>query len=503
MKIAFRLSHKALIIVAVPLLFELVFLATLTTLLKRAEYEIWRERHSKAVISESNALLKNFVDSGFALYMYGSTGADAFLERYKELSYQIQLQIRSLKIMIRDSPNQKESLVRLEMVTNHATEILARTSQLVNDGRAAHRFSEEKAELESMLSDLTSQLRMFVKEQEKAEQVDPQAEAQSRILVMQCLVVGVFLNIVVAVFLAIYFNRGITKRLHVLMENTERLLKGQSLHERVSGGDEVARLDDVFHQMAEALAEAARRKQELMSMVSHDLRTPLTSVHASLTLLSEGVFGQLPARVLKEIITAENNTTRLIGLINDLLDIEKIEAGQLRVELKESQIDLLFERSIEAVKAFADKQCVKVEIEFCGLVVYADPERVIQILVNLISNAIKFSPPESTVKLCALSRDGMVVIQVIDKGRGVPAKLKNAIFERFQQVEVADAKEKNGTGLGLTICKSLVELQGGRIGVESEEGFGSTFWFALPMTKAMLPVARHRSAEKDYSQMSL
>lgn len=483
MKTSLSLKQKALILVAVPLLFEFAFVATMAFLLKRAEHEIWRERHSRAVVSESNSLLKNFLDCAFALYMYGNTGGDIFLERYKELNDQIHIQIRSLKIMLRDSPHKKESLLRLEAVSNRATQLLAQGGQIVDDNRALSRLKEDREGLERILEELTAELRAFVRAQEKAEQIDPQAEVRTRFWLMQCLIVGITFNVVLAFFLAVSFNRSTTRRLHILMDNTERLPKGQPLNELVAGGDELARLDLVFHQMAKALAEAATRKQELVSMVSHDLRTPLTSVRASLTMLSEGVFGELSGRAQKEVNTAENNAARLIHLINDLLDIERIESGQMCFIPCAVSVQSLFEQAVETVGAFAEQNAVTINITSTDLIIYADPDRVTQILINLLSNSIKFSPPQSSVSLRADQEEQFVKIQVVDSGRGVPEGLQKTIFGRFQQVEDSDAKEKQGSGLGLAICKSLVDLHGGRIGVDSREGLGSNFWFLIPRIK--------------------
>ncbi len=487
MKINFnlKLSHKGLILVAIPLLFEIFFVGVLVLALKQAETEIWRERHSKSVLSESNALLKNVIDCGFALYLYGTTGSDKAMERYKELSTAIPKQIYSLKILLRDSKNQRASLERVKQIGNKSTELLSEGSLLIADSRSIKKLNQDRGVMEQLLTDLTSELRAFVKEMEKSEQVDPQAEAKSRLVVIYCLVFGIIANIVLAVSLALYFNRGTSRRLLILMDNTDKLSRNQTLHERIGGGDEIAHLDHVFHNMAEALAEAARRKQELVSMVSHDLRTPLTSVQASLTLLSEGVLGSLPARAHKEVTNAENNTNRLINLINDLLDIEKMEAGQLRIDCHKTPVLPIFERSYEAVKAFADKQNVNIKIIDTDLEIYADGDRIIQVLVNLFSNAIKFSPPESTVTLEAVPADAFVELRVIDQGRGIPESFMKSMFQRFQQVDqIGDAKKKKGTGLGLAICKSLVELHGGEIGVRSVEGEGSTFWFKIPVEKA-------------------
>ncbi|MBX9689646.1 MAG: HAMP domain-containing histidine kinase, partial [Candidatus Obscuribacterales bacterium] len=226
---------------------------------------------------------------------------------------------------------------------------------------------------------------------------------------------------------------------------------------------------------------------ELVSMVSHDLRTPLTSVQASLTLLSEGVMGALPARAQKELANAESNTSRLINLINDLLDIEKMEAGQLHIECRRTEVYPLFEAACEAVKAFADKQKVNIKLIDNDFDIYADGDRIIQVLINLLSNAIKFSPEQSTVTMEALCLESVVELRVIDQGRGIPETFMKNMFQRFQQVDqIDDAKKKKGTGLGLAICKSLVELHSGEIGVLSVEGQGSTFWFRIPIEKPCL-----------------
>jgi len=487
MKINFnlKLSHKGLILVAIPLVFELVFVGALVLSLKRAEFEIWRERHSKDVHSETNALLKNFMDTGLALYVYGTTGNDTSLERYKDLSIEIPHQISRLKILLRDSPNSAQAIERIKAIGNRVTDLLSQGSEIIADSHAIRRLAQDREAMERLLSDLTGELRTFAKEQEKAEQVDPLAEARSRNLVITCLGIGISLNFIIAFSLARYFNRGTARRLLVLMSNTERLSRNQELQARIGGGDEIAHLDDVFHNMAEALAEAARRKAELVSMVSHDLRTPLTSVQASLTLLSEGVLGTLPARAVKEITNAENNATRLINLINDLLDIEKMEAGQLAIDCQMTEVYPLFERSYESVKAFADKTSVNIRMVDSDIRIYADGDRIIQVLVNLLSNAIKFSPADSTVTLKAVEvENNLVELRVVDQGRGIPESFLSSMFQRFQQVDkIGDAKKKKGTGLGLAICKSLVELHGGEIGVRSVEGQGSTFWFRIPAEK--------------------
>ena len=251
--------------------------------------------------------------------------------------------------------------------------------------------------------------------------------------------------------------------------------------------------------------EVERMKKEFVSTVSHELRTPLTSIRGSLTLLAVGAMGALPEQVKKVVSIAERNTIRLIGLINDILDIEKLEAGKLDMVFENSPLTNILERSEQAVSAFAANNGVTLDIQPTGLMVHADGDRLVQVIVNLVSNAVKFSPKGAAVTVASEEiPGGMIEIRVIDRGRGIPESFKNRLFQRFQQVEASDAKKKGGTGLGLAICKGIVEQHGGSIGVESEEGRGSMFWFRVPKAQVIVaPVSAQPATDAGMVTMSL
>jgi signal transduction histidine kinase len=473
-----KLSHKGLILVAVPLVFELVFVTTLAILLKQAEHETWRARHARTVVAESNSLLNNFMNSAASLYMFRFTNKDVFMERYEKLSAEIPGQIRLLKVLLRDSPNQEEALEQIETTSNRAMTLLSESRDAAERGQHLGDLQEQ---LGKSSKELMDDLGKFVEQQEKAEYVDPQAESEARLLVVRCLMAGIVFNILLAVFLAIYFNKSATQRLNVLVDNTRRLSGGETLHEPVEGGDEISHLDHVFHEMADKLKEAARHKQEMIAMVSHDLRTPLTSVQAALTMLSTGVMGELPSDAGKEVLIAEKNTDRLIDLINDLLDIERLEAGTLQIDPSNVDLAPILESSNDTVQKLAKEKKVNIHIESTGLAVFVDRNRIVQVLVNLLSNAIKFSPPNTTISIEAKELAGQVELRVKDQGRGIPEENLSTVFERFKQVKKSDADRGKGTGLGLAICKAIIDGHGGEIGVESQEGKGSTFWFRVSL----------------------
>jgi signal transduction histidine kinase len=200
-------------------------------------------------------------------------------------------------------------------------------------------------------------------------------------------------------------------------------------------------------------------------------------------MLASGLFGELNERGEHLLKVAESNSNRMLCLINDLLDLEKAEYGGLKLDYSTLDLNDILNQSINTVSDLAFRKQVHLELEPTPLAIQADQNRVLQILINLISNAIKFSAKESTIKIWAEEKANMAFINVMDQGRGIPEDMTETIFERFHQVEIADAVDKGGSGLGLAICKTLVELHGGKIAVKNNPEKGSTFFFSLPLAE--------------------
>ncbi|MEO8203340.1 MAG: PAS domain-containing sensor histidine kinase [Betaproteobacteria bacterium] len=228
--------------------------------------------------------------------------------------------------------------------------------------------------------------------------------------------------------------------------------------------------------------EADRVKQEFTSTLSHELRTPLTSIIGSLQLVNSGVLGEQNEDQAELTQVAERNGQRLLDLINDILDIEKIESGKLTLFSEPMAMEELVTESIKLNQGFADRYEVKLAIHGVkDVVVNADRKRLLQVMTNLISNAAKFSPKGGSVDIEMQVDDGKVLVCVADRGNGIPENFRGRIFGRFAQADSADTRAKGGTGLGLAICKRLVELMGGTIGFREREGGGTVFWFELPV----------------------
>lgn len=287
----------------------------------------------------------------------------------------------------------------------------------------------------------------------------------------------------------------------------------------VNGGDEVlAIVRDITERK-----EVEQLKNEFVSIVSHELRTPLTSVRGSLSLISGGVAGEIPDEAKALVNIAHKNTERLILLINDILDIEKIESGKMDFHLNPVELMPLVEQALEANRGYSEQYGVQLVLEsgLPGVQVNVDRDRLIQVLTNLLSNAAKFSPPNGTITLSVsrfqkdetaidstveviasesqLSTDqpihptlregqsptslipnSFIRVAVTDWGCGIPEDFRPRIFQKFAQADSSDTRQKGGTGLGLSICKAIVEKLGGHIGFETQTNVGTTFYFDLP-----------------------
>lgn len=225
--------------------------------------------------------------------------------------------------------------------------------------------------------------------------------------------------------------------------------------------------------------QAARLKDELIGVVSHELRGPLTAIRGGLRLMAPHV-ETLDGTSRKLFDMATRNSDRLLRLVNDLLDLERTESGAIPLERRVVPTAQLLEDARDASSGVSESAGIPVEISADDSTVNGDPDRLVQVLMNLIGNAIKFSPPDGVVQLSGRRDADEVHFTIRDQGRGIPEDQIDRIFDRFAQVEANDAKQRGGAGLGLSICRPIVFQHGGRIWAESEPGQGSTFHFVVP-----------------------
>jgi signal transduction histidine kinase/CheY-like chemotaxis protein len=255
--------------------------------------------------------------------------------------------------------------------------------------------------------------------------------------------------------------------------------------------EELKRSREESEQQKSRLAEQAdldRTKSEFISTVSHELRTPLTSIRGALGLLSSGLMGDIDSKAQNLLRIASTNAERLIRLINDILDLERMESGRAQANLRRCSLFDLAHEAVDSMTGMAEAVHIRLSLHCFAAsdAIYfdADPDRILQVMTNLLSNAIKFSPPASMVSVQINANNESLFLKVVDRGRGIPEDKLESIFNRFQQVESADSSKKGGTGLGLAICRSIISQHGGTIWAqpnkeEGKESPGTTFCVQL------------------------
>ncbi|RYE53645.1 MAG: HAMP domain-containing histidine kinase [Sphingobacteriales bacterium] len=222
--------------------------------------------------------------------------------------------------------------------------------------------------------------------------------------------------------------------------------------------------------------------------MSHELRTPLTSINGVLGLLAAGAIPKIPVKAVDLLVIAKNNADRLGRLVDDILDIEKLEFGQLQLDVVECEINDLIRQAVAQNSGYAIKYGVSLvldreSIEQHNVVVSVDTDRFLQVMLNLISNAVKYSNLDGKVTISTKLKDRIITVYVEDKGMGIPEAFRSRVFQKFAQADSSDTRKRDGTGLGLSITKVIVERMGGKINYVTELNKGTTFYFSLPVVR--------------------
>ncbi|MBY0551270.1 MAG: PAS domain-containing sensor histidine kinase [Candidatus Obscuribacterales bacterium] len=591
------LFHKALILIAVPLAFELILLSSLYGLLQHAEKEAFRAEHAKTVIAKTTEVVQLLFDAGVTFVAYDAASKPLFEKRLMQIFERIPAELANLEVLVENNKSYSMLVLKVRKESSEAiSELLTEKRDLDRGGRLNIMVA---LRLKEQLNDCVSELGKIIKS-EKASQIDPEAAPRLKSLIYMLILFGLIMSVVIAVLLVLIFHAGTSKRLEALMDNSLRMSQREPLAPPLTGNDEIAKLDHAFHYAADVLNEAARKeravfenaadvictisgegqisavspavtevlgwqpseltgrkwiemvaeedreaalkwseglhgketahllenkcirrdgqtvdmlwsghwsqkegslfcivhditkrkelerfKQEFAAMVSHDLRTPLAAVQSTLTVLGRGAWGELSERAQKKVQVAEANIKQSIELINTLLEIDKMESGKLSLDLDDVSLLPLVRRCAEAVAALSERKQITLKLPTKGVEVMADPDRLAQVIMNLMGNAIKFSPEKSTITLTIESDDEHVTVFVTDEGPGIPEDVQQTIFDRYHQLDGDLKKKKEGSGLGLAICKAIVDAHRGTIGVTSVDGHGSSFWFRIPLEQPL------------------
>jgi signal transduction histidine kinase len=286
-------------------------------------------------------------------------------------------------------------------------------------------------------------------------------------------------------------SRSFSKPIRDLYRATQELEKGNfKVTTTIKTNDELAQLSDAFNRSALALSKMEeernnldKSKSEFLSITSHELRTPITPLKAQLQMLQQEYFGKLTDKQKESIVVILRNAERLNKIIEDFLEISRIEAARLKFAFRKTDLHDIAKETIEFMTGFAREKNIQLVSSCTALpLIEIDPDRISQVLRNLVHNAIKFSPPESTIEIKLELQKDFVQFSVKDQGVGLSTEDQTRVFEPFYQVEGSLSRNYGGTGLGLTICRGIIEAQKGKIWVESKPGYGCTFYFTVPLT---------------------
>ena len=286
-------------------------------------------------------------------------------------------------------------------------------------------------------------------------------------------------------------SRSFSKPIHDLNKAAQELEKGNfKIQTNIKTNDELAQLSEALNRSAIALSKMEeernnldRSKSEFLSITSHELRTPITPLKAQLQMLQQEYFGKLTDKQKESLTIILRNAERLNKIIEDFLEISRIEAARLKFAFRKTDLHETIKETIEFMTGFAKEKNISLASPSNQLpIIEIDPDRISQVLRNLVHNAIKFSPQNSTIEINALLQNDHILFSVKDQGVGLSTEDQIRVFEPFYQVEGSLRRNYGGTGLGLTICRGIIEAQKGKIWVESKLNVGSTFYFTIPLT---------------------
>lgn len=597
-QIKLKLSHQLLLLVIIPVVFELIIGIMLYSSLQSSGEELKQEARSRQLLKKVNEVRSEFLWSYQACNEYVfSQGADkSKLDLYLKHAWAAARDISALKTLVRGDKQSEEKIATVEKLTKGAKEYTDKFLDAYSKGDFIifMTYGNYVKKCATGASDILNgmieqQLELLDK---YAERKSDERNAQSKLVLLAVFGSGALVSI-----FAVLLSLRISTRFDVLIDNAQRLAAGQELNPPLEGQSELEILDREFRRMSQELEntlrkqraivdyaadvicslnpalsfsemstaaltvwgyepdeligkrvasivygddverttqvlegaqhapvdsfenrvvrkdgsivdtrwsvryveqekslvcvahdisqrkELERMKQEFVAIVSHDLRSPLTSINMRLGTLAGGMHGDLPAAALKIISGIEASVVRLIGLINDLLDVEKLESGAWDMRFVEKSFLETMEIATESLLALGEKKKVEIVLPLNDVIVKADHERLTQVVANIMSNAIKFSPENSKVFVTQEAKNGFLEVRISDNGPGILEEERALVFDRFRQSK-RDSGKKTGSGLGLAICAAIIKEHGGKIGVDSNNGKGSTFWFQIPLERA-------------------
>lgn len=354
------------------------------------------------------------------------------------------------------------------------------------DGQFLNEFEQmesTKALVDNLMNEVDSLTSKYGK---VAAEFQPEA-LKARSHLRNVIIATIASTILLVAAVANAINKKTLSRLQTLMQNMNHFANARQSYEKLEGSDELAELDAAFQKMAGQRDRLEDIRKSMRAMVSHDLRTPLTTVGVMIEFTLEDPEENLSNKVRHRLGRIGSETQRLKRLADTLLDIEQIQDGKLQMSYSQVIVSDLFSVAMNATQALADKKNIVLAADAGDQGLVCDKDRTIQVLINFISNAVKFAPKNSKIELTAtLTEDSQLRFSVLDQGPGIEDDKVSALFNKFSQLDQPEDTKKLGSGLGLYICKMLITSQNGNLGYSRRPCGGSCFWFVLPIKQSAI-----------------
>ena len=473
--------HKVLWLVLIPLLLQSIFVLLLLQQMRFNEALIAEERQQSFITLNVNLM---FLDSLKAtvselIYMLNNDSKirPVVLKNFEAVDHEVSV----LATLLADADDERLGCLKnwRKLLRGFSTQV--KTFHVENKTKLSNKLMENIKvfrPLQKKALKIRAQARKIFDSENQETQALREQQQESRQKITQILFVGLIANFFVSMLMFVAFSRDVSSRLKRVVQNAADLGRTEkTLPDLLPGKDELAYLDLILRHTKEKLNFAAQERATMMKLIAEDMQNPLKEAQSALRSFRQEKGSDLNDRMNKQLKRGQSNIDRVLLLIKDLLTMETLETGKVGLERSQVQLVELVDESLAIVASLAADKKIQLANECSNVEIWVDRARLIQTLINYLSNAIKFSSAETKIVVSNSLSDDRVRVNVIDQGPGMDEQTRQRVFERFFQAE--GAEKKQGYGLGLAICSLIIESHDGKLGVDSELGKGSCFWFEL------------------------
>lgn len=482
MKFQPTIANQGLLLITIPLIFEIIFVISLWTTLRQIDAQRQDIARSREFVAEVIDLTKSFLDAGICLGAWKTTRSDEFSHQYDSILVNVPDIYKRLTVLSGTDPQRQHHVEALKVNGKQILDLISGFRKPTGIAMLVLMDPVEyRHKLTAAYQGFFSETGAISREEKERQNLSPAVEEKQRQLLSLILLAGVTINIFISLAMVRFFSNKITRRLSILTDNCRRFVDRRNLNHLVGGQDEIADLDVHIHDMADEVRNAEQKRDEYVQMVNHDLRAPLAAIQTILAGTAKGLYGELTEKGQSRIADAREDASRLVDLINETMEADRLESGQFQLQRDDFDLGELIANVTSSLRPLMEQKNMELALTPIEAQVNGDRPRLRRVLTNLIDNAIKYAPADSKIEIAISRQPREVEVEIRDEGPGVKPGEEDRVFQAYDRGSEAHALAKPGKGLGLAICKVIIEAHGGRIGVKNKTDGGSIFWFVLPI----------------------